>query len=297
MIDLVLLGLIPQSNESPFLYKNILNNNFKDFTITSSDFKNLELKKFNFTEFTTTQLANTTEITTVSKARLLLTQRPKPNRSSLEPMKIFVWELCCSDNSQENTVILRLKDHDTTVLVIHNKSSNKLVFRKYFAWKKKLVTFKKIPLKQSDRFITLIVNKTGLVSIYSDCSYKLYFNKISPISFNLKFEYDMFKNPKSRFYYNKNIRVYDDLEEVANQYDCPITTTSVLDGSILYFYENFNLNSSLNNLISFKHDSEFYSICYKNKKIEISSHISTSSIKIEINTSHNFKYGLYLYFI
>ena len=142
MIDLVLLGLLPQANESPFLYRNIPNNDFKDYAITSSDFKNLGLKKFNFTEFTATQLANTTETTTISKARPLLAQRPKPNQSRLEPMKIFVWELCCSDNSQENAIIIRLRDHDNTRFSTLDSGYFKLA-RKYFSgfWHQKKKTF------------------------------------------------------------------------------------------------------------------------------------------------------------
>ena len=277
-----MLCLIPETNRNGFLIQNISNYNLRYFTLTKANL-NTELERRTSTVFNKSGEKNI-------NYKEPLFKNSKFNITT----KIFVWELCCSE-PKEITDVLKLNEHDTSVIIVYERNSNKLLFRKYFNWNQKLITFRKISLKKNEHFITFIVDKNGFMNLYFDCNYKLYLNKINAHRFKLRIELKNFSDPKL-FEYDQNIRIYDDLDEVSKAYKCPMSTKSVLDGSILYFHENFNLNSTSNNLISFKHDSEFYSICYKNKQIEISSHSSTSSIKIELNPSHNFTFGLYLYF-
>jgi hypothetical protein len=214
---------------------------------------------------------------------------------------VFVWELCCNANNNKNdTIVLKLNDDDerlTSVLVVHDEKSSKLLLKKYDNSNKKLETLKQIALRKSEQFITFHIDKNGLMRTYIDCNYpKDPENEKKNNNLNLTIDLKKMLNIKS-FDFNENVYVYDNLAQISKIYKCPITTTSVLDGSILYFYDNFNLKNHASNIISFKHDTIFYSICYKNKKIEITkSDGLNSSIEIQLNPEHDFTYGFYLYF-
>ena len=246
--------------------------------------------------------------------------------------KVFVWELCCSaDANKSETVILKLNGDDgdrlKSLFIVHDKKLNKLLFKLVDYSSKKNITFvhdknsskilfkllknstkenvttvKQIALsRNNEKYITFYLKQNGILNIYINCNHQTS-NKESDendleSAINLK---DIF-NVKS-FKYSENVYVYDDLKQIENVFKSPIETKSVLDGSILYFYDNFNLINHGANIISFEHDSKFYSICYKNNKknrlIEITSKYlnSETKIQLQLNQNHNFRYGLYLYF-
>ena len=129
-----------------------------------------------------------------------------------------------------------------------------------------------------------MVNSTGFLNFYFDCIHRstIYY----AVDLGVLNGFDSYETFDS-------VHVFDSSKKASLAFPCTSTTTAQ-SGTLLYFYDHFDSNG--NNIISFKHDSKVYYLCYKNNSIQITNNKNQNVVLIELDSEHSFDSGVYLYF-